>query len=587
LLANSFQPFSFYDDHIELFETNYLNPISKGSTKKYKFRLKEELITDKDTLFVITFQPKSNRNFEALKGVITINSNKYAVQSVDASTVNSGKADFTIQQKYILVNEKHWFPEQLNFKLTIGTGQGSIAYVGKSYLSNITPFAKLTTKDFAITTNIISEDATQKKETFWDIYRKDTLNVREKRTYKFIDSIEEKVKADKILNLIPSLAKGRIPLKFIDIGLTQLIRYNKYEGNRLGLGIYTNDDISKTISVGGYGAYGFKDHTWKYGGEVLFDFSSDKDFTVSLKYENDLLETGNFSGNRLKNPFAQRNVIASQMDAIESFSITSDMKLFRNINWSIGFNTSQISPQYSYEFNNNGTALINYSNSELNFGISYHSNEKLVNMFGLKMREPNDSPVINFLYSRGIAGAFDSDFNYNKFRLTLDHSFVTKGLGKTTYRLDLGYIDKSLPYGLLFTGEGSFYKKFPFVNRNYFQTAAPYEFLSDKYANLFTVHNFGRLINNKGKIQPDILFHNNFGIGNLSNATNHQFIEFSIKEELFLETGLELQNLLKLPWMNIGYMGIGIGGFYRYGFHRFEKSNDNFALKFSAGFTFK
>jgi hypothetical protein len=125
------------------------------------------------------------------------------------------------------------------------------------------------------------------------------------------------------------------------------------------------------------------------------------------------------------------------------------------------------------------------------------------------------------------------------------------------------------------------------VNRNYFQTAAPYEFLSDKYANLFTVHNFGRLINNKGKIQPDILFHNNFGIGNLSNATNHQFIEFSIKEELFLETGLELQNLLKLPWMNIGYMGIGIGGFYRYGFHRFEKSNDNFALKFSAGFTFK
>jgi len=64
-------------------------------------------------------------------------------------------------------------------------------------------------------------------------------------------------------------------------------------------------------------------------------------------------------------------------------------------------------------------------------------------------------------------------------------------------------------------------------------------------------------------------------------------IEFSTKEELFLETGLELQNLIKLPLGELGYFGIGVGAFYRYGYHNFENSSDNFAFKYSFGFSFK
>ena len=587
LLASGFQPFSFYDEHIELFETNYLNPISKGSTRKYKFRLKEEIIKDNDTLFIISFEPKSNRNFEALKGILTINSNKYAVQSVDAETVNSGKIAFKIQQKYNLTKENYWFPEQLNFEMVVGTGPFSMAYVGKSYISDIDLSTPLTSKDFSLTTNIFSKELAQKDDGFWNEFRRDTLDYREKRTYVFIDSIGELIKMDKVFSYIPKLSEGRIPLKYVDIDLNQLYKYNKYEGSRLGLGLYTNEDISKTVSVGGYGAYGFKDHTWKYGGEVLFDFSKEKDFTISLKYKNDVVETGDFTGNRINNILNQRTWLASQMDAVESYSITTNMKLFRNVDWSLGFNNSKVSPRYAYLFNNNGASVFNYTNSEFQFGLSYHSSEKITNMFGLKIREISDKPIINFLYAKGLNNVFDGEFNYNKFRLTLDHSFVTKGLGKTTYRLDLGYIDKSIPYGLLFTGEGSYDKDIPFVVRNYFQTATPYEFLSNKYASLFTTHNFGRLFNNKGNITPNILLHNNLGIGNLSQPENHQLIDFSTKDELFLETGLELQNILKLPMLEIGYFGIGVGAFYRYGYHNLDRSKDNFAFKYSLGFTFK
>ena len=153
--------------------------------------------------------------------------------------------------------------------------------------------------------------------------------------------------------------------------------------------------------------------------------------------------------------------------------------------------------------------------------------------------------------------------------------------------MDLGYIDNSLPIGLMFTGEGSLDRKIPFVIRNYFQTVKPYEFISNKYAHLFTVHNFGRLFNNKGNIQPDVVLHNNFGIGSLIHPEHHQQIDFSTKEELFLETGLELKNLYRIDFMDFGYLGLGVGGFYRYGYHNLGNFNDDFALKFSLGFTFK
>lgn len=587
ILANAFQPFSFYNEHIELFETPYLNPISKGSTKKYKFRLKEEYLKGKDTVFVISFEPKANRNFEGLKGLLYINSNKYAVESVDASTFNSGKIDFTIQQKYKFINNQHWFPEQLNFVIILGQGFGSFKYVGKSYLSEITPNETLKKKDFPFVSLTLPKNVEGRDSKYWDDYRREALDKRELRTYTLIDSIGDDIQLDKFLSIPQKLFEGKFPLKYIDIDLLNIVRFNKYEGTRLGAGFYTNDDILKNVSFGAFAGYGFKDHTWKYGGELEIDVPGKKDISFNLKYENSIREVGTYSGNKVNNPFVSRNIIASQMDDIESYSVRTDMKLLRNINWFLGFNTAEINPLYNYQFIKNNNSVTGYNNSEVTIGIGYHVNEKLINSFGATTRLANDAPVFNLIYSRGLEGTFESNFSYNKLRFTLDHSFMTKSVGKTTYQLDLGYIDTALPYGLLFTGEGTLDRQIPFVVKNYFQTVTPYEFLSDRYAHLFITHNFGRLFNNKGSFQPDVLLYNNFGIGDLNHSEYHQNIEFKTKNHLFLETGLELHNLIKVPFQNLGYLGMGLGAFYRYGYHNLEKSSDNFAIKYSFGFSFK
>jgi len=587
ILANTIQPFSFYNDYITLFETDYLNPVSKGSTKKYKFRLKEEYLRGKDTIFAISFEPNANRNFEGLKGLIYINSNNYSVQTVDATTYNSGKITTSIQQKYKLINDSHWFPEQLNFQINIGEDIDVFKYVGKSYLSNIELGVALTKKDFAIIPKGMDKEAVKKDVSFWTEIRQDSMSKKENRTYAFIDSIGEIANFDKIATISEDLVKGGIPFKYVDLDLTKIASYNQYEGLRLGAGFYTNYDIFNNVSVGGFAGYGFKDHDWKYGGALLLDFPSNKDIKMYFKYENNLKETGRSYFNNSTKLFNPRNMIAEQMDNIKAFSFKTYMKVYRNIDWTIGFNTASITPLYDYQFLDNNRSVTKYKNTEINLGIRYFVNEKLTNIFNTVTRLDSDDPIFNLSYSRGLANVFESDFNYNKIRFTMDDSFKTKGLGKTTYRIDAGYIDDSIPYGQLFTGEGSYNENFPYIFKNHFQTLDPYEFVSDKYIHLFTYHNFGMLLNNEGKFTPEVVLHNNVGIGNLSEAENHQIIPFAIKDKAFLETGLELRNILKINYLNLVYLGLGAGVFYRYGDNRLPDSEDNFVFKFAASFTFK
>ncbi|MCM1292796.1 MAG: DUF5686 and carboxypeptidase regulatory-like domain-containing protein [Bacteroides sp.] len=62
-----------------------------------------------------------------------------------------------------------------------------------------------------------------------------------------------------------------------DIGpVNTIISHNDVEGYRLRLGGMTTANLSKHLFLRGYGAYGFKDHKWKYSGEIEWSFNKKK-----------------------------------------------------------------------------------------------------------------------------------------------------------------------------------------------------------------------------------------------------------------------------------------------------------------------
>ena len=57
---------------------------------------------------------------------------------------------------------------------------------------------------------------------------------------------------------------GYYPIAFFDVNLRYLIKYNNYEGFRLGFGGVTNERLFEKYKLGGYYARGFKDKKSKY-----------------------------------------------------------------------------------------------------------------------------------------------------------------------------------------------------------------------------------------------------------------------------------------------------------------------------------
>jgi len=71
-LSSQLQSSSFYKEMISIAGKNYVNPISKGSTRKYYFQIEDTTYTaSDDTVFVISYRPAINTNFDGLKGVFS------------------------------------------------------------------------------------------------------------------------------------------------------------------------------------------------------------------------------------------------------------------------------------------------------------------------------------------------------------------------------------------------------------------------------------------------------------------------------------------------------------------------------------
>lgn len=591
-LATDLQPFSFYKDIIKIFDINYLNPIAGGSLTKYKFDLKDTVYQDNDTVFIISFAPLPNRNFEALTGILYIHTRGFAIQNVIAEPFENGLIGIRIQQHYVYLENKQWFPKQLNFEITAfkyPTPKMGTRANGKSYIENIELEPTITKKEFALESVRMEDNAAERDSLFWDRHRMEKLDKKEEVTYRVVDSIGQENNFEQALRFSEKAAQNKIPIGFIDLDISKTIVYNKFEGVRLGLGAYTNESVNKYLAVGGFFGYGLKDGQWKYGGEFIWTASKSKEIELRCKHENTLVEVGGSDLNFFnQNIYNYRSLLAYRMDRIQQNIFSLGFRLLRYAKLHFKYRYTLVSPQYNYQFQSSAEqAIVNYTNSDVTVNLRYAYKEKLINSLNRRFAVGNDYPVLNLCYTRGIKDIYNSQFEYNKVEARIETSFFTKNIGQTVLRLEAGYIDTPLPYGLLYTGEGSYDKSLPILIRNSFQTVMPYEFLSDRYVNLHFAHNVGALLFKTKKFTPHLTFRQSIGWGALSHPEKHQLLDFKTKERGFYESGIQVDNIGKFIYANVAYIGIGAGAYYRYGFYASTRPQENLFFKLSMTFSTK
>ena len=590
--ATDLQPFSFYDDHFKILGKDYLNPITNGSTNKYFFNLEDTLYQGNDSVYVISYRPYKGKNFDGLEGVLYINTNGYAIQNVIAGPYDKGLINIKIQQQYTLIDGRQWFPEQLTYELhykKYPTKYMGMKLSGKSYIRDVKLDVPLKKKEFDEKTIVMDDDATHKDDAYWKAHRVDTLDLREQKTYKVIDSLGKKQHFDRTLRVIEALTTLQIPVSVISIDLNKILGFNDYEVIRGGIGLHTNDRLTKWGSVGGYVAYGYKDSVTKYGYDLKINLKKgSKEYYIKGLYSKDIAEPGKaqYFYNRYN---FNRSQMTSRMDFLEQWEVSLNFRAFKYLLANVAYNQSFRIPQYNYLFlpdRNDSTATsIDFKSTELRIKGRYAYKEKMVQAFGQMLSDGTDYPVIYFAYTKGLkmSNPF-AKYDYDKVSLGIEKTFLVKNLGKTKVLLEGGYMNGNVPYSYMFNGNGS-NSNYIYVE-NAFQTMGLYEFVSDKYVNLFFSHNFGSLLFKRPKFQPQLVLFTNVGFGSLDHREQHKNLDFKTMEKGFYESGLLINNVLRVNYYNIVYLGLGGGAFLRYGAYAYAKQEDNIVYKFSLVATF-
>jgi hypothetical protein len=159
-----------------------------------------------------------------------------------------------------------------------------------------TPFDVKINQPVSIQNPKIKIDARQvnvsKPDTYWDSFKKDTLDSRKLNTYLRLDSLSIAEKIEKKIILGKKIINGYLPISYVDVDLRRFVKYNNYEGFRLGVGGVTNSKLSERYKVHFYGAYGLKDKSVKFGISPSYLLDKETDSWVSASYSSDLSEIG-------------------------------------------------------------------------------------------------------------------------------------------------------------------------------------------------------------------------------------------------------------------------------------------------------
>jgi hypothetical protein len=57
----------------------------------------------------------------------------------------------------------------------------------------------------------------------------------------------------------------------------------------------------------------------------------------------------------------------------------------------------------------------------------------------------------------------------------------------------------------------------------------------------------------------------NASIGHLANPERHRDLGFLVMETPYLETGVRIDNILRIRYVRLGWIGVGAAAFYRWG----------------------
>ena len=593
-VATDLQPFGFYEDYIPLLEQEYLNPLTPNSTKRYEFRLVDRLLTESDTTFIITFSPKEGRNFRGLEGVLYISSQRYALRNVIAENADAhAKIRLQIRQEYRQVAGR-WFPVVLRARWFFPDheqeGLRVVAHV-QTMVKDISlqpeeslPFSRITS-DFAA-------DATEKDSLFWEEVRVEPLSPKAANTYLLLENSRTGAAFEALGRLMEVALTYRWPVGIVDVRLEDLLKVNRYEGFRPGVGLSSNARFSRWLTLGAYAGWGVRDAALKYRGQLRLQLHRPTGLYLQATYLQDLKEPGGSDILPLPSPpflgnSGMRSWYLERMDSLRGTRLKLGISPFlRGVLLEGGLDRMQVNPTYDYRFfrPERPEGQTSFALSEAYVQLSYQHKKEVAFMGGREILVGYELPVLRLRASRGVGGT-DSPFRYTRLEGLAEGRYHWRQGGSSHLQLMGGWASGELPYHRLFTLRGSAgTDSFLDVDKT-FRTMGVHEFTASVYGALFYRHRLGRLKTAFKWMQPELELAHHAVWSKLSAEGTHS-LDLKSVEKGYTEAGVQINDLLRINYLNVAYIGLGASLYYRYGAYAHPEGRDNFYYRILLRFAF-
>ncbi|MEC8884413.1 MAG: DUF5686 family protein, partial [Bacteroidota bacterium] len=263
----------------------------------------------------------------------------------------------------------------------------------------------------------VMEGAENKPESFWKKYRSQALTQRDLNSFDYLNNIVETQNIERRLAVINNFGIGYYTVDFFDFDLTYPVKYNNYEGLRLGLGGVTNASFSQKFRLEGYTAYGFKDKALKYGigGGIMLNESHGA--WLSLTYNDDLQEVGSFNyltDRRVYSLFEPRLVNITQFFDYKTLRLNQEYQITPKILSELQFAKTNIIQTQDYTFVLGDQSYREYDITEATFGVRWSPSSKFMRSEKGTVEIYDGYPKVTAQVSKGISGLFDGDFDFTR-----------------------------------------------------------------------------------------------------------------------------------------------------------------------------
>lgn len=594
--------YSVYDNPMQIIEIPIINPLSQIGRKMYVFKTVDTLKIQDRTVYRVYFQPKK-LNTNRLRGLLHIDAQSYAVAKAFYriyGVVNiNASYDFTFLKEHNL-----WFPKSRRFNVVKGNNAENIRILGGTIKFNATDNQRLKVDasdqtyiriesvpyDIRINQPVafkdpkikmeVADDIMKKPDSYWAAFRKDTVDTRKIPTYDKLDSISRVENIEQKLLFGKKVINGYVPFKIFDIDLRSIVKFNNYEGFRLGIGGVTNNKLSPQYKIGFFGAYGLKDNGFKFGLTPSYLLDKKTNSWVSVSYADDLSEIGQIQFATQPKRFRiydPRPINISTFYRFRTYSAFVESRFIPKTDAYFSLSRSHNQPLFDYVFAADGKAYTDFEMTTAQLSLQWSPFSGYMQTSGGRIEFEKRFPKFSFQYTQSIPKLLGNDFSFSKIDFRIAHEIPYLSGQNTSFTVQAGIASGDIPITHLYSiapnnlNREALLQRITFAGKNSFETMYFNEFFSNNYVSFQARHTFNR-VKIAYKVKPEFSVVTRLAWGSMDKPEQHLGFEYKTLEDGFIESGLEANQIFK---------GLGLTFFCRYGPNMLPRFEDNLALKIS------